>query len=323
MKRILLYLQVSIIFVFFSSCEKNDFLGPSIETLYGELIILEPFSNNKPIGVDFSTDDTVKFNCTFSISADYQINIIGKTSGANYTLNGVASDLSQAYWCGESNDVFFKQSEFCDIRLSFNGHDTILSDSLLILGERDFSNLGVLLTSFEDPSEYSTVTGSNTVQLDANSNPNFAIHGINYLNALGSGSETWFGAVRFIWPSGPIIVTDPSNVYFNGFFSTEYPGSAFVLKVFEDENANGSYDAGVDEAYSIKIALNDDDQWHKKSVNLNDLVIDQSGNNALVNGVLKPENIIRIDVTNSQSGTAQGDYGYSADYFLITYNEPL
>jgi hypothetical protein len=58
-------------------------------------------------------------------------------------------------------------------------------------------------------------------------------------------------------------------------------------------------------------------------ISFNDFIIDQSGNNILVDGILKPQNIIRIDITNSQSGSANGQFGYFADYFLITYNEPL
>ena len=56
---------------------------------------------------------------------------------------------------------------------------------------------------------------------------------------------------------------------------------------------------------------------------LAELIIDQSGNNVLIDGELNPQNIIRVDITNSQSGTVNGQFGYSADYFIITYNEPL
>jgi len=96
-----------------------------------------------------------------------------------------------------------------------------------------------------------------------------------------------------------------------------------LFKSFEDENSNGTYDAGIDEAYSVKTNLITDGQWRKYNIPLNELTIDQSGNNTLIDGVLEPNNIIRIDITNSQSGTAQGEFGYTADYFIITYNNPL
>ena len=141
-----------IILICFNSCEKENFIGPSIETLYGKLIILEPFDNNKPVGIDFSNNDTLRFTSSFSISAEYEINITGRNSGATYSVTGLGSDLSAAYWFGESDNVFFKENEWCDLELSFNGFDTTLLDSIKVLGERDFSDIGTLLTSFESVS---------------------------------------------------------------------------------------------------------------------------------------------------------------------------
>ena len=314
-------------FLFFAlilnSCEKEEFVGPPVESIYGALEILETFSHNKPVGVDFSLGDTVKFSSEFSVLSDYQIDIVGKTSGASYSINGSSSNLNDAYWLGNSDNIFFKQYEWCDITLSFNNYDTILNDSVLILGERDLSNLGLLLTSFEDPSEYSIVTSSNNDEFTVYSNSNIALHGNSYLNTLGIGSSSWFGAARFILSNNSITEQDPTKIYFNGFFNSDFLGSAFVIKVFEDENANGSYDSGIDEAYALKVNLITDSQWHKYSHSLSSFVIDQSGNNILVDGILNPQNIIRIDITNSQSGSGNGQFGYLADYFLITYNEPL
>ena len=323
MIKILKFTVLSLFVLFSSSCEKEEFVGPPIESIYGSLDILESFSNDKPVGVDFSVGDTVRFYSEFSVIADYQIEIVGRNSGASFSINGSNSDLSEAYWLGNSDNIFFKQYEWCDITLSFINHDTVLNDSILILGERDLSNLGLLLTSFEDPSEYSIVTSSNNDEFGVISNSNIALHGNNYLNTLGIGNAAWFGAVRFSFNSNTITETDPNNIFFNGFFSSDYIGSAFVIKVFEDENGNGSYDSGIDEAYALKVILNTDSQWHKHSLTFNDFIIDQSGNNVLIDGILKPQNIIRIDITNSQSGSANGQFGYFADYFLITYNEPL
>ena len=323
MIKILKFTLFPIFILFLNSCEKEKFVGPPIESIYGSLDILESFSNNKPVGVDFSIGDTVLFFAEFSVLSDYQVDIVGRSSGASFSINGSNSNLNDAYWLGNSDNVFFKQYEWCDITLSFNNSDTVLNDSILILGERDLSNLGLLLTSFEDPSEYSIVTSSNNDEFGVYSNSNIALHGNNYLSTLGIGSAAWFGAARFSFNSNTITETDPNNIFFNGFFNSDYLGSAFVIKIFEDENGNGSYDSGIDEAYALKVNLNTDSQWHKHSLTFNDFIIDQSGNNILVDGILKPQNIIRIDITNSQSGSANGQFGYFADYFLITYNEPL
>ena len=70
------YFAFSFSLIFSIACEKNEFIGPPIESFYGNLEILESFSNDKPVGVDFSIGDTVNFNCEFSISSNYQINIV-------------------------------------------------------------------------------------------------------------------------------------------------------------------------------------------------------------------------------------------------------
>ena len=214
--------------IFSIACEKNEFIGPPIESFYGNLEILESFSNDKPVGVDFSNGDTVNFNCEFSISSDYQINIVGRTSGATFSILGSNFDLSNSYWLGNSQNTFFKQYEWCDITLSFDSYDTTLKDSVLILGVRDFSNDGLLLTSFENTNEYTIVTSSNNDEFGVNSNPNFAIHGTNYLNTLGIGNSSWFGAVRFSWNSSPITHSDINSIYFNGFFYSDLLGLSLI-----------------------------------------------------------------------------------------------
>lgn len=311
------------LFSFLFSCKKETFVGPPIETYFGNLTISESFSHNKPVGVDFSNGDTLNFSAEFSIQAEFNINIVGRTSGANFNINQTSQNLENTFWLGESNTIFFKQYEWCDITLSFNGHDTILTDSVLILGVQDFSQMGKLLTSFEDPSEYNVVNGSSTVTNNIISNVNLSVHGTNFLEIKGEGQGTYFGATRFQFNNGTIAESEASNIYFNGFFNSSYSGSAVVVKFFEDHNNNNQYDAGVDEAWSFKQSLSDDNLWHKLSFNLNDFNVDISGNNVLVDGVINTNNIIRIDVICSQQGTAFGEYGFFADYYLLSYNEPL
>jgi hypothetical protein len=154
------------------------------------------------------------------------------------------------------------------------------------------------------------------IQNEINSPFNVQIN-INSSNVIADVLPSHFGTnlTHFLGQSvinSPEFITNIKNL-----------GSAFVIKVFEDENANGSYDSGIDEAYALKVNLNTDSQWHKYCNSFSNFIIDQSGNNILVDGILNPKNIIRIDITNSQSGSANGQFGYLADYFLITYNEPL
>ena len=209
---------IVLLFSFLFSCKKETFVGPPIESYFGILNISESFSHNKPVGVDFSNGDTLNFSAEFSIQAEFNINIVGRTSGANFNINQTSQNLENTFWLGESNTIFFKQYEWCDINLSFNGHDTILTDSVLILGVQDFSLMGKLLTSFEDPSEYNVVNGSSTVTNNIVSNVNLSVHGTNFLEIKGEGQGTYFGATRFQFNKGTIAEPEASDIYFNGFF---------------------------------------------------------------------------------------------------------
>ena len=75
----------------------------SIESQFGELIILEPFSSDKPVGVDFSLNDTVRFFSEFSISANYNTNISGRNSGANFPME---LETCQMFFGRNSNNIF-------------------------------------------------------------------------------------------------------------------------------------------------------------------------------------------------------------------------
>ena len=316
---------ITLIFLFhlLISCGKEDYIGPPIEGQFGELVILEPFSSDKPVGVDFSLNDTVRFSSEFSISANFNINIIGRNSGANFTINGIGKNLSNVFWTGNSDNIFFKQYEWCDVVLSFDNSDTTLSDSILILGERDFSNLGYLLTSYEDPSEYGLVNSQNTTQLQVLNNSSLAIHGSNLLEISGEGSNTYFGATRISLPAGSINETNKSNLYFNGFFKSDLNGTAVVIKMFEDENNDGSYDQGIDEAWTYKFALNPNGVWNKESFNFDNFTVDQTAGNVQIDGNLNIENIIRLDIVCSQNGNSFGNFGYFVDYLILTYNSSL
>ena len=101
------FITVIFIFLLLISCGKEDYIGPPIEAQFGELIILEPFSSDKPVGVDFSLNDTVRFFSEFSISANYNINISGRNSGANFTISGTGKNLSNVFWAGNSDNIFF------------------------------------------------------------------------------------------------------------------------------------------------------------------------------------------------------------------------
>ena len=105
MIKILKFTVLSFSILFLSSCEKDEFVGPPIESVNGSWEKLQHFYNNKPVGVDFSIGDTVLFFAEFSILSDYQIDIVGRSSGASFLINGSNSNLNDAYWLGNSDNV--------------------------------------------------------------------------------------------------------------------------------------------------------------------------------------------------------------------------
>lgn len=314
---------IAILFLTCFSCKKDNPVGPPIESYFGELSIFETFSHDKPVGVDFSAGEVVNFSAEFSVQADYTIDIAGRISGANYSINQTGQNLEDVFWAGNSNSIFFKQYEWCDVTLSFNGYDTVLTDSVLILGVQDFSDLGILLTSFEDASEFSSVNGQETVTNGIVSNASASVHGNNHLEMKGEGSGTYFGATRFQFSPGTITEQDVEQIYFNGFFKSSYAGTTVGVKLFEDQNNNNQYDQGIDEAWVLKVPLQADGLWHKLSLNLSDLIVDVFAGNVQVDGILDPSNIIRIDVICSQQGNTFGTFGFFSDYYIMTYNSAL
>ena len=96
-----------------------------------------------------------------------------------------------------------------------------------------------------------------------------------------------------------------------------------VVNLFEDQNNNNQYDQGIDEAWVLKVPIQDDGSWYKLSFNLSELIVDIYAGNVEIDGVLNPNNVIRIDVVLSQQGNAFGTFGFFADYYILTYNNAL
>ena len=59
--------NIIILFILFFPVKKDNFIGPPIESQFGDLQILESFRSDKPVGVDFSINDTVRFFSNFQL----------------------------------------------------------------------------------------------------------------------------------------------------------------------------------------------------------------------------------------------------------------
>ena len=314
-----------VIILAFVGCAKDEPLGPDLSGLYGELELLTAFSNNSPNGVHFEANEKVEFSADFNLEVDYTLSLIGQSSGAKYSISGKGANLSDVSWGGDCDDVFFGPMEWVHCVLEFDDHpESTQLDSVFVWEQPDLSFKGVLLTSFEDPSAFSLTSGDFTDYLESVNNAPDAVEGSTYMTGFGSGPATWFGALR--------ITMDPSNLsnitvadsFLNLHLRSEFEGSATVIKVFEDSNDDGMINSGDDEVFTTKVPIAADGQWQRMNLPLSDLSLDLSGNNVAVNGgLLELDKILRLDITISQVGTADGTFGFDADYIILTPDEPF
>ena len=119
-------------------------MGPPIESYFGNLTISESFSHNKPVGVDFSSGDTLKFSAEFSIQAEFNINIVGRTSGANFNIDS-EKRLRQVF-ASDSSISYSSNQHLFTIVLKAN-EDLSLRDEILVL---DFQLLYPEVYSFDN-----------------------------------------------------------------------------------------------------------------------------------------------------------------------------
>ena len=101
MKKIINYTFFLSVLIFIS-CEKEQFLGPPLESLYGELQVTKGerlidstnFSIFQVFGVDLSMNDTLRLDVQFSIPVNYSVSIKQSFSGAEFLYDGYGNDLN-------------------------------------------------------------------------------------------------------------------------------------------------------------------------------------------------------------------------------------
>ncbi len=324
MKRLVAISNLSalLILIGFTSCKKEQFVGPDVESIYGNLVITETLSHDKPNGVDFSLGEQVNFAGKFNISADIKLEINGLTSNAAYVTNTTSSDLAAdgINWDGSSQATFFK-SEFCEIILTFAASEDTLRDTVFVLNTKDFSSEGYLLNNFETDLGFSAVGNTNTSVSERQSFPIAAAEGQFYYTIAGDeqGGNYWLGAIRFVGlrdSIGGIFSND--EIYFNAFYyGQDLPGTRSIIRLIEDEDGDGN----EDERWEFSFYPTDP-IWSKNSFKFSDATV--AG--AESDGVLNPSNIMQIDITLSTDGstsTSSPSHGYSIDFPIITYGAPL
>ena len=308
-----------------TGCAKDEALGPDIETLFGELVLTSDFGHNRPNGVHFDQGDGVLFSAAFNLPVAYSLSLEGQSSGATYTHQGQGANEMNVLWLGDCDDAFFSQNEWVHCLLEFPNHpNQSRLDSVFVWEQPDLSSRGLLLASFEEgDANYSLSSGEFTQSLEVVVEALDAAEGDAYMRGTGAGAASWFGALRLSVFPGDLSGFTPDDTYLNLHLRSSLEGSATVIKIFEDSDGDGAISSGMDEVYTTKLAVNADGEWHRRSVLWSDLELDLSGGNVMLDGQLNVEDVIRLDCTVSQMGTAQGDFGMDVDYVILTQSDPF
>lgn len=327
MKKIIALLTVVLTIV---SCDREtDTLGPNLSDLFGPFQVLEEFkslTNN----VDFSNGQSVAFECRFSKQVNWEIHIVGQSSGAEKVITGFTNSIDASnggVWDGTTTNLPMFNSEDCLAYLTVNAVDTMFSDTLSNLISVGSTRVvdGFAVTDFEgglNPGFNVFVQSGANMRLDTVNNPT---------GAQGNTFYQMSGEVTFIedlgniempktafTDTGFILSNNGGIVYFN-FFARKAAGIANEILVFqfmEDENDDGVFDANSEDLYEY-VLVGLPTEWEQFSIKYEDFELRTSGGN----GRKEPHKLNKMFLL-PVSGQRTPFEAY-VDYLIFTENEPL
>lgn len=325
MKRAFLYISAIIsLSTVLVSCEKEDPIGPNLEDLYGAFRILDSLS--APTTIDFTADDSVTFNGSWSNMANWKLTITGKTSGAVKTIEGKSKSLDTAIaaWNGTADGIFFKK-ENCDVELTFKDYPDTMKTTTTLNQLHDYSNDGIILQTFE---------GSGTIEFwggngnqGKKSNKSDSPQGSNYYymegtepaNAYWIGSFPPFNATTLTGAAHfPFIDSESETTYVNFFVrGYGYPATFVNIQAKIDDNNDGIY-AETEGSFSNRYPITGT-TWQKISIPLNTLVSDANSSLSLS----EISKITTFYVMLFSDGIANPKLGCDIDFIILTQGKPL
>jgi hypothetical protein len=314
------------------SCQrKEEVLGPSLDELYGEFSVLEEFSVSGS-AIDFAAGEKAEFSCRFSKPVDWEIQIIGETSGAIKTISGNTKIIDQdnGIWNGSTTFLPMFKVENCMAILSVP--EELYADTLTLSVAEVKVNEGFLLSDFEDginPDwDFFIQSGADmkffTVESDSSA------QAYNYY--VMGGAVNWDYLIGYIdMPASAYQVDtyplsdNPSSVYFNTFlFKPSAINNEIVLWQFwEDDNLDGVYQPSTEDMYSLELT-GLENGWQTVSVRYDDIpsLFNGAPSTPAGNGLHEPNKIINTRLLF----LANPATGYSetfVDYIIFTQNQAL
>ena len=316
---------------FFTSCEKEKIEGPSLNDLYGELIIMEPL---QVIGdsADFENNQAMHFTASFSKQVDWKIKIEGINSGSVKIISGKSNEINQtnSLWNGNSTELPFFIAEDCDLELTFEMHDDTIYNQVNVQSAKIYTNENTVLISDFEGGFNPNFTGFFQAGCTKSLVTNGAGEGNKYLAQYGTCDWDWLiGYVDYFsahWYDQEDLINDPSKLYFNIMINgastisdvSNLPNSLFKLEFYEDENGDDYHDASSEDRYDYEFDVNWTG-WRMISICYNDLIPPSSNAG---DGVKEPSKIINVRtllLANPESGFAKAD----VDFLIWSFNAPI
>jgi len=312
--------------IFYVSCRKSeDFTGPAITKIELPDSMYFEVSKNQ---VDLSGDG-VGFYTNLPENVAYNVEILGEKSGAKKHYTGMGGlSLLQLTWSGSSdNGYFFRQGEYGLVQFTIPGTSLVFEDTVLITGARNYE--GILINDFE-----STAGSANSI-FSTYHNPGSEMVSVNfsYLQDVPQGSRclhisgmdkdsTYWVSMASIVPTHvftEIRQIANEKVYINLLVKASSCSGLNVL-VYEDDNLNGSFEEGKEDAYSVMVETKHTG-W--KFFNFSyDALVKNNSVSAGGNGIPEPKKLFRIALVPVII-PAGGKIDLSVDYIMVTKGKAL
>ena len=313
--------------------EEADFVGPSLENIFGEFSILEDFDiTNRE--VDFFAGESTTFTAQFSKEVDWQVRVTGLTTGSVKIIEGFSSilDVTNARWNGTTTELPLFNTETCAVELSIPSDTISILDTLSIAGTRVAE--GLIVADFEngiDPAWTGFVQSGADMSFNI-TNDIVPAQGNGYYDM--GGEVNWdyliglidFPAAAFDGATAYPLNPNPGAVYFNVMlYLPEGINNEIVLFQFrEDDNGDGFYTENTEDMFSVELNNDLEPGWQLISIRYADMptLINGAPASPLGNGLYEPNKLSKI----SCLFLADPSTGYSQtfmDYMIFTEDGPL
>lgn len=326
MKRII---SIIILGLFAVACERNtDALGPTLTDLYGPFQVFEDLDASAS-NVNFAGGESIEFTCEFSKQVNWEVHIVGQSSGAEKVLTGFSRTIDAAnggLWNGSTTNLPLFKKEDVLAYLTINAVDTAFSDTLANLITVEDTKIidGFVVTDWE-----SGLNAGFTRFVQSGADMRFD----TVQDLTGAEGQVYYqfsGNVDFSDDLGNInmpkesftdtnftLSANDEVVYFN-VFARKGPQAVqdiFVIQFMEDDNANGVYDANADDLHEFVFqGLSED--WEQYST----VYADLNTSSAAGGGQKNPDRLILMRII--PIGVKEPFEGY-LDFLIFTENGPL